>query len=177
MKYLFAVTISLFATLSTQVQAKGSASFKPLISAEPSCETGDNSCVVLQESQSFDLADWGALDFVGIAEDSRCPLDAVCFWQGRVRVLMKHQNLTMSQKFEVGLGGNLESQWIDERTGLTLRLQQVWPEKLLSAPSDQLYQIKLKIKAFPNETATEQDQDESTQQTREYERRYDSLED
>lgn len=164
MKHLLAMTISIFITLPAQVHAQPEDFFTPSLSAEPSCVAGDASCVVLQENQSFDLADWGALDFLGIPEDSRCPLDAFCIWQGRVRVLMKHQNLTMSEKFEVGLGGDLKPQWIDESTGLKLSLEQVWPEKLLSAPSDKPYQIKLRIEAVPTDSPAEQNGNDSSQQ-------------
>ncbi len=152
MKYLLAMALGLFSTVSPELQAHPHSLMAPfLIQEEPACPEGDSSCLILEEKQTFDLADWGALDFLEIAEDSRCPLDAVCIWAGRVRVVMKHQNLVRSEKFEMGLGGTLQAEWIDEVTGLKVKLEQVWPEKLLSAPQDQPYRIKLKLEAAPKE--------------------------
>lgn len=127
------------------IPALASDRYAPTIAEAPVCETGDNSCIVIAQNQSFELNDFGAIDFVGIPEDSRCPVDVYCFWAGRVRVELKHQGLSSSQKFEVGLGGNLPQIWIDEATGVQLSLEQVWPERNLSLPSQEPYQIKLRI--------------------------------
>ncbi|RYZ58807.1 MAG: hypothetical protein EOP07_05915 [Proteobacteria bacterium] len=119
--------------------------YAPTLAQAPTCEVGDNSCIVIAQNQSFELNDFGAIDFIGIPEDSRCPVDVYCFWAGRVRVELKHQGLSSSQKFEVGLGGNLPQVWLDEATGVQLSLEQVWPERNLSLPSQEPYQIKLRI--------------------------------
>lgn len=152
MKLFLSIAISLCAALPARADDHS----VPTPSAAPTCEASDSSCLVLEEDQSFDLAEGGSLAFLGIPEDSRCPLDALCIWQGRVRVALKHQGLDESQKFELGLGGTLKPQWIDASTGLVLSLEQVWPDKLLSAPSDEPYRIKLRIEADPEVIQEEQ---------------------
>jgi hypothetical protein len=129
--------------------------YAPTLAQAPVCEAGDNTCIVIAQNQTFELSDFGAIDFIGVTEDSRCPVDVYCFWAGRVRVELKHQGLNSSQKFEVGLGGNLPQIWLDEATGVQLSLEQVWPERNLSLPRQEPYQIKLRIIDSAQETPTE----------------------
>jgi hypothetical protein len=46
--------------------------------------------VVLGVGDTIDLPDGTVLEFVELVEDSRCPADAMCIWQGHARLLFKH---------------------------------------------------------------------------------------
>ena len=159
MKRFLCLAIGL--SISVPAMALDSSLFAPTLPSEPTCETSDTSCIIIVQNQSYDLDEYGAFNFIGIPEDSRCPLDAVCVWAGRVRVELKHDYSSTSEKFEIGLGGDLKTQWIDPQTGLKLSLEQVWPEKILSVPNPEPYRIKLRVEAVDSATADQLADDES----------------
>lgn len=123
----------------------------PEVSLPPSCESTDAHCLIIEENQSSELSGVGAINFVAIREDSRCPVDVMCFWAGQVQVELNHAFGTSAEKFVLGLGHQLENAWVDGRTGVTLVLEQVWPEPNLSHPVEKPYQIKLRILDSPAE--------------------------
>ena len=129
----------------------------PEPSLPPSCETSDASCLIIEEHQSSELSGVGAIDFVAVLEDSRCPLDVMCVWAGRVQVEMKHAYGTSAEKFVLVLGQGLQNAWVDGRTGIALVLEQVWPEPNLSHPIEKPYRIKLRIIESPDELPTHDD--------------------
>jgi len=147
MKLYLSIAIGLLSSLSLSALASESDSSLIMRAAPPTCEPEDASCVIMTQDQSFELAEFGAINFIGIPEDSRCPIDAVCVWAGRVRVELKHDAMSASEKFEVGLGGDLTPRWTDSRTGLVLSLEQVWPEKELAVETQEPYRIKLKVES------------------------------
>ncbi len=147
MKLYLTVALGLMPSLSLPAFAEDVENFAPLAqnAPAPTCNEGDNNCIIMTQNESYNLAEYGAIDFIGIPEDSRCPLDAVCVWAGRVRVELKYEGRKSTEKFELGLGGTLEPQWTDPNSGLVLSLQQVWPEKILSEESPAPYRIKVRV--------------------------------
>lgn len=125
----------------------------PLPATPPSCPSDDISCVVIEENQSHELSEFGDLSFVGIVEDSRCPVDVLCIWEGQVKVELKHTFPGGAQKFVVGIGGDLEPTYTDAESGRILQLEQVWPEPSLANPIDAPYQIKLRVAESADESS------------------------
>ena len=88
------------------------------------------------------------ITFVEVLEDSRCPADAMCIWQGNVEVLIEISYGTEMQQHTLTLGklieGNVNSITVGE---YTITLVQVDPYPLASQStyaSD--YQITLDVK-------------------------------
>ncbi len=46
--------------------------------------------VVLGVGDTLDLPDGTVLEFVELVDDSRCPADATCIWQGQARLAFEH---------------------------------------------------------------------------------------
>jgi hypothetical protein len=82
------------------------------------------------------------ITLVGVIEDSRCPADVECFWEGNVKVevLVGEQNyiLTLGKLLE----GDVNSADLSE--GYTLRVLQVDPYPG-SRDADQPYQITMTV--------------------------------
>lgn len=134
------------AVFATWTPAQTFAQDRPVSSPTPPvCDRDDSSCLVIEENSGLELQDFGIIDFVGISEDSRCPLDVVCFWGGQVKIQLKFQKGTVSEDLSLGLGGNLEAAWLEATSGKQLVLEQVWPEPILSNPVGKPYQIKLRV--------------------------------
>ncbi|RZA26479.1 MAG: hypothetical protein EOP10_03460 [Proteobacteria bacterium] len=128
----------------------------PNLSPPPACESGDSGCLIITVGQGYELSDFGAIDLIGVAEDSRCPVDVFCIWAGQVQVELKHSFGSDAAKFQLGLGEDLTAVWFDPRTGKELILEEVWPAPNLANPINKPYQIKLRI-VDPNEPVLEQD--------------------
>lgn len=111
----------------------------------PVCAADDASCLILEQDAPYTLEEFGRLDIVTILEDSRCPVDVFCFWEGQVRIELKRAVEGQAEKFELGLGGGLDASWTDGRTGKTLLLEEVWPQPNLSNPVDKPYQLKVRV--------------------------------
>ena len=47
--------------------------------------------VVLGVGDTLDLPDGTVLTFVELIDDSRCPADATCIWQGQARLAFEHE--------------------------------------------------------------------------------------
>jgi hypothetical protein len=116
------------------------------LSAPPSCS--EEGCLILKEKESIELSEIGEVRLEKVLEDSRCPLDAVCIWAGRVKVKISVKTSEACGKnyVEVGLGTGVLPTWTDEDSGLSISLEQVWPEKLLQSAGDNPYQLKLRVK-------------------------------
>ena len=106
--------------------------------------------VVLKRSQSVGDANQGVeVIFVDVLEDSRCPADAMCVWQGNVKVLIEVSYGTEIQQYTLTLGqlleGDMDSITISE---YTITLIQVDPYPLAPQPTNAAnYQITLKIQS------------------------------
>ncbi len=119
----------------------------------PICEADDATCLIIKEgAASPSLEGLGKFEFVSVLEDSRCPIDAFCIWEGRVAVELKHTSSIdgSAQKFVIGLGGGLNDSWTDSTSGESLVLKEVWPRISLEDPIDGPYQLKLKIETAKN---------------------------
>ncbi|MEX2161283.1 MAG: hypothetical protein WD751_05135 [Anaerolineales bacterium] len=103
---------------------------------------------VLKPGQSISSADGSiALTFVEVLDDSRCPADAMCVWQGNVRVLLEVTQGTELQQYTLTLGELLQGD-VDSISvsGSTVALVQVDPYPLASQPTDPAdYEITLSI--------------------------------
>lgn len=154
---LFMAAFSLFATAA---HAEG---LEFEMAPPPACDSSDSSCLIIEQNHSIELSDIGRIEFVAVQEDSRCPVDVFCFWAGQVKVVLKKDSLDGAEKFVVGLGGNLESAYIDGRTGKAIVLEQVWPERSFSNPVEKPYQIKLRLED-PNTAQEDEDEGDSGDQ-------------
>lgn len=83
---------------------------------------GYNSQFKLQYSHTVLLPDGGEIRFKDVLEDSRCPVDVVCFWEGNARVL-----LTVAGK-AIALNTALDPKHY-RYAGGTVRLLKVEPER------------------------------------------------
>lgn len=130
-----------------QTEKEGRAFLKAELSPPPDCDD-ESDCVILNESGSIQLSDVGEVRLEKVLEDSRCPIDAVCIWEGRVKVKLslKSSEACGKQYVEVGIGPGLLPVWKDDETGLTISLQQVWPEKILQIAETPPYQLKVQIR-------------------------------
>jgi hypothetical protein len=88
-----------------------------------------------------------AITFVEVLEDSRCPADAMCVWQGNVRILLEVTQGTELQQYTLTLGELLQGDINSiEAGGSTVTLVQVGPYPLASEPRDPAdYSITLSI--------------------------------
>ncbi len=95
---------------------------------------------VLDYGETVTLPDGTVLGFVDVVEDSRCPADAMCAWQGRAIVALTIDG----ERFEVEyLGPDATS---IEHDGLVIHLKDVQPYPLASQPSDvSEYEVTLDI--------------------------------
>lgn len=103
---------------------------------------------VLALGQSVASADGSVtITFVEILEDSRCPADAMCVWQGNVKVLIEVSQGTEAQQFTLTLGELLEGDVNSITVGdSTVTLTQVDPYPLASQPADPAdYRITINI--------------------------------
>ncbi|MES2745599.1 MAG: hypothetical protein V4655_09225 [Bdellovibrionota bacterium] len=147
----FAAFVFLFSSATVKADSE-TANLSP----PPACASDDSNCLIISEDQGYVLSDFGAIDLIGIREDSRCPVDVFCIWAGQVQVELKHSFGSEAAKFQLGLGEDLTAIWIDSRTGKELILEEVWPAPNLANPINKPYQIKLRI-VDPIEQVLEQD--------------------
>jgi hypothetical protein len=118
-----------------------------LTACKPSPLTGE---VVLKPGQSAGNASQSVeVTFVEILEDSRCPADAMCVWQGNVKVLIEVGYGTEVQQYTLTLGEMLEGDVNSITVGeYTITLVQVDPYPLASQPTDPAdYRVTLEIKS------------------------------
>ncbi len=90
------------------------------------------------------LPDGRMLGFVEVVEDSRCPADAMCIWQGRAVVAF-----TLGDEyFQVDYRGPGEgSAMVD---GLVVDVRDVQPYPLASQPADKAdYQVTVTVSEVP----------------------------
>ena len=104
--------------------------------------------LVLKPGQSATSADGSvSVTFVELIQDSRCPADAMCIWQGNVRVLIEVRQGTEMQRYTLTLGALLEGDVSSiSLPGYTITLKDVQPYPLTSQPSSPAdYEITLGI--------------------------------
>ena len=95
---------------------------------------------VVKYGDSVTLADGRVLAFVDVVEDSRCPADAMCIWQGRAIVAF---NLD-GERFEVEFLGPEDT--VKSLEGIDLALKDVQPYPLASQPSDEAdYEVTVRV--------------------------------
>lgn len=138
--------LAAYAESSAQNNVKTNLPDKLEPSLPPQCN-GESDCFILREKESLQLSDIGQVKLEKVLEDSRCPIDAICIWAGQVKVKIsvKSSDLCGKNYLELGLGGSLLPTWTDEDSGLSISLQQVWPEKILQNPVEAPYQAKVRI--------------------------------
>ncbi|HEV8404318.1 MAG TPA: hypothetical protein VGQ13_00260 [Nitrososphaera sp.] len=75
--------------------------------AEAKAEMGQPFSLALNQTASMESADI-AVRFVDVTEDSRCPSDVVCIWEGRVSILVDLMQISSGSgiaQFTLSLGG------------------------------------------------------------------------
>ncbi|MGE3961813.1 MAG: hypothetical protein AB7F65_09050 [Dehalococcoidia bacterium] len=86
--------------------------------------------VVLGVGESFELPDGAELEFVELVQDSRCPADAMCIWQGEAVL----QLALDGQRFQVAFSSpDDEVRVVD---GWAIQVLDVQPYPLASQPHD-----------------------------------------
>jgi len=106
--------------------------------------------VMLKLGQSAgDASQSVEITFIEVLEDSRCPVDAVCIWAGRVKVLLEIGYGTEIQQYTLTLGQLLEGDIDSIAVGeYMITLIRVDPYPLVSQPVDPAdYQITLNIQS------------------------------
>lgn len=78
--------------------------------------------------ESITLPDGSVLEFVEVVEDSRCPADAMCIWQGRAVVALELNG----ERFKVAFLGEPASVEVGE---YTVTIHEVQPYPLASKPA------------------------------------------
>jgi len=86
--------------------------------------------VVLGVGDDLELPDGTVLTFVELVEDSRCPADAMCIWQGRALLAFEHEGERFVVTF---LGDDGASTMLG---GYGLQVLDVQPYPLASQPHD-----------------------------------------
>lgn len=79
--------------------------------------------------ESVTLPDGAVIEFVEVVEESRCPADATCIWQGRAVVAFELDG----QRFKVAFLGEPASVEVGE---YTVTVHEVQPYPLASQPAD-----------------------------------------
>jgi hypothetical protein len=79
--------------------------------------------------ESVTLPDGSVLEFVEVVEDSRCPADAMCIWQGRAVVAFEMNG----ERFKVAFLGEPASVEVGE---YTVTVHEVQPYPLASQPTE-----------------------------------------
>lgn len=93
---------------------------------------GDNTLKPGQTLTSGGLS----VTFIEVLEDSRCPADAMCIWQGNVKVRIEVAAGTEVQQYVLTLGELLAGDTnAAEVPGHTVSLQDVQPYPLASQPA------------------------------------------
>jgi hypothetical protein len=78
---------------------------------------------------SVTLPDGAVFRFAGVVEDSRCPADAMCIWQGRVVVALALDDA----RFKIAFLGEAAA---TEVGGYVVTVHEVQPYPLASQPTD-----------------------------------------
>ena len=86
--------------------------------------------VVLGVGDSFELPDGSTLEFVELVQDSRCPADAMCIWQGEAVLQFDLDGLRFKTHFT---GPDDEVTVVD---GWAIQVLDVQPYPLASQPHD-----------------------------------------
>ena len=86
--------------------------------------------VTLGVGESFELPDGSVLEFVGLVEDSRCPADAMCIWQGQAVL----QFALDGQRFKTTFTGPDDE--VVVVAGWAVQVLDVQPYPLASQPHD-----------------------------------------
>ncbi|MCK9486181.1 MAG: hypothetical protein M0R73_05675 [Dehalococcoidia bacterium] len=95
--------------------------------------------LVIDFGSEVTLPDGAVLGFVEVVEDSRCPADAMCAWQGRAVLAFTLDG----ERFEVEYLG--EEQRV-EVAGVRIPLRDVQPYPLASQPADaEDYEVTLVV--------------------------------
>jgi hypothetical protein len=78
-----------------------------------------------------------SVTFLNVTEDSRCPADVVCVWEGQVTAMVGlTENSTDLGRFNLTLGGGGNASMAEQTVGLyTIRLTEVQPYPLSSQPT------------------------------------------
>ena len=87
--------------------------------------------------------------FDKVLEDSRCPLDALCVWAGRVVVEVTVTQASGSKTGQLALGDYSGTAYSDKATfgGYTVQLKEVLPAPMSSQTvTDKDYSLKLEVK-------------------------------
>lgn len=106
--------------------------------------------VVLKPGQSTgDASQSVEVTFIEVLEDSRCPANAICVWQGNVKVRIEVSYGTEIQQYRLTLGQLLEGDTDSITIGeFMITLIQVDPYPLASQPTNAAnYQITLEIQS------------------------------
>ncbi len=86
--------------------------------------------IVLGVGESFELPDGRDLEFVELVQDSRCPADATCIWQGEAVLRFALEGLRFKTTFT---GPDDEVTVVD---GWAIQVLEVQPYPLASQPHD-----------------------------------------
>lgn len=86
--------------------------------------------VVLGVGDSFELPDGSVLEFVELIEDSRCPADAMCMWQGEALLQFELDG----QRFKATFTGPDDE--VTVVNGWAIQVLDVQPYPLASQPHD-----------------------------------------
>jgi len=86
MMKLFLLPLILFGMVASLAAAQ----HMPTVHGSDSGDSGRFRPVVLGVGDTLDLPDGAVLEFVELVEDSRCPADAFCVWQGQARLAFEH---------------------------------------------------------------------------------------
>ncbi|MCK9493867.1 MAG: hypothetical protein M0R75_00035 [Dehalococcoidia bacterium] len=86
--------------------------------------------VVLGVGDTLDLPDGTTVEFVALLEDSRCPADAMCIWQGQARLQFEHDG----EPFVITFQGPDDASVV--LGGYGMQVLDVQPYPLASQPHD-----------------------------------------
>ena len=101
-----------------------------LTSHGDSSDGGRSRPVVLGVGDSFELPDGSTLEFVELVQDSRCPADAMCIWQGEAVLQFGLDGLRFKTRFT---SPDDEVTVVD---GWAIQVLDVQPYPLASQPHD-----------------------------------------
>lgn len=119
---------------------------EPLGSVDSLAAQQASQSLILSLGDSAFLIDGlSSVSFVTVLEESRCPIGAVCIWQGRVGVALRINHPDLGTKLlKLGLGEGLESSYDFDH--FTIELLEVYPKPSLKTDaSTDSYQIELSV--------------------------------
>lgn len=99
----------------------------------------------LNYGQAAKLEAGPSVQFVGVGEDSRCPVDVQCVWQGNAAIVLEVRSGSDVARVTVNSAGGDQFPRSARAGGYTIELVDVRPEARQTRPVPEAYSVTLRV--------------------------------